>query len=118
MKNQNANMVSFDDLIFKQWADERDYGTGLMEKPKVMPEGYFPWGKNCTIEFENDYGASIVRHHGSYGSKEGFYELAVLERSGSSNKWDLTYDTPITNDVKGWLTEDDVTKLLRQIQAL
>ena len=30
----------------------------------------------------------------------------------------LTYDTPVTEDVKGYLSEDDVTKLLEQIQKL
>jgi hypothetical protein len=37
----------------------------------------------------------------------------VLDGNG-----DLTYETPVTSDVEGYLTEDDVTKLLEQIQSL
>lgn len=65
------------------------------------------------IEFENGYGASVVKGEYTYGGKDGLYELAVLNSNG-----DLTYDTPVTSDVEGYLTEDDVTKLLEQIQLL
>jgi hypothetical protein len=39
--------------------------------------------------------------------------LAVLGKDGK-----LTYETPITSDVEGYLSEDDVTRLLEQIQNL
>ena len=65
------------------------------------------------ITFENGYGASVVRHEYSYGGKDGLYELAVL-----SNEGELTYDTPITNDVLGYLTDKDVTEVLIKIQQL
>jgi hypothetical protein len=65
------------------------------------------------IQFDNGYGASVVKHDFSYGGKDGLYELAVIDTKG-----DLTYSTPVTNDVEGYLSEDDVTKLLEQIQQL
>jgi hypothetical protein len=65
------------------------------------------------ITFENGYGASVVQTFFSYGGEEGLYELAVLDSNGQ-----LTYSTPVTDDVEGRLTEDDVTKLLEQIQKL
>ena len=70
-------------------------------------------GVQCIVNFENGFGASIVKHNYSYGGKEGLYELAVLNNEG-----DLTYDTPITNDVLGYLTEQDVTEVLIKIQQL
>ncbi len=65
------------------------------------------------IHFENGYGASVVKTPMSYGGKNGLYELAVLDSNG-----DLTYETPVTSDVEGYLSEDDVTRLLEQIQNL
>ena len=65
------------------------------------------------IIFENGYGASVVRHEYSYGGKDGLYELAVL-----SNDGELTYDTPITDDVLGYLTTNEVTEILIKIQQL
>jgi hypothetical protein len=65
------------------------------------------------ISFDNGYGASIVKGPMSYGGDRGLYELAVLDSNG-----ELTYDTPVTNNVEGYLNEEDVTKLLEQIQKL
>lgn len=66
--------------------------------------------------FPNGYGASIVRHSFSYGNKDGLWEMAVLK--GNENEWKLTYDTPITSDVLGWLTEDEVNTHLLAISEL
>ena len=65
------------------------------------------------IIFDNGYGASVVKHEFSYGGKDGLYELAVLDKDGN-----LTYDTPITNDVIGYLREIDVTDVMEKIQKL
>ena len=74
-------------------------------------------GVQAIVKFENNYGASVVRHMGSYGNKDGLYELAVIEYDESGD-WDICYDTPITNDVLGYLTEDNVTTHLKQIEQL
>jgi hypothetical protein len=65
------------------------------------------------IMFENGYGASVVKGEHTYGGKDGLYELAVLDKDGK-----LCYDTPVTDDVEGYLSEDEVTKLMEQIQKL
>ena len=70
-------------------------------------------GKQARITFDNGYGASVVSHKFSYGGSEGLYELAVLGKDG-----DLTYDTPVTNDVLGYLTDKEVTEYMEDIQAL
>lgn len=62
-------------------------------------------------EFANGYGASVVSD--GYGSSQGLYELAVLDSDGR-----LTYDTPIADDVIGFLTEEDVEETLAKIEAL
>lgn len=66
--------------------------------------------------FPNGYGVSVVRHQFSYGGSEGLFEMAVL--SGDENKSNLCYDTPITNDVLGWLTFDDVVKHALEVAKL
>ena len=86
-------MKTFNDLEFKQ-----DIQRGL---------------NAARIMFDNGYGASVIIGPHTYGGEDGLYELGVL---GKDKK--LTYDTPVTEDVKGYLSEDDVTKLLEQIQKL
>ncbi len=71
--------------------------------------------------FDNNYGVSVVRFTtpfgaGSYGSEEGLYEVAILK--GVEDEWEICYDTPITEDVLGHLTEEHVTNLLSQVQSL
>ena len=65
------------------------------------------------IVFENGYGASVVKTPYTYGGDKGLYELAVLGTDGH-----LTYDTPITNDVIGYLRDIDVTDVMAKIQQL
>jgi hypothetical protein len=86
-------MINFKDLEFKELPDLA--------------------GIYCRIQFDNGYGASIVKHEYSYGGKDGLYEIAVLDSSG-----EITYDTPITNDVLGYLSEDDVERYLSNIEDL
>lgn len=70
-------------------------------------------GIYCRIQFENGFGVSVIKHKYSYGGPDGLYELAILDSDG-----EITYDTPITDDVIGYLTEDGVTALLAEIQLL
>ena len=74
-------------------------------------------GIQAIVKFENNYGASVVKHEYSYGNKQGLYELAIIKYDENGD-WDLCYDTPITDDVLGYLTEDDVTDYLIQIEQL
>ena len=72
----------------------------------------FDVGIQARIFFDNGYGASVIRSPYSYGGNQDLYELAITKDNN------LCYDTPITDDVLGYLTEDDVTKYLGQIQNL
>ncbi len=73
-------------------------------------------GSQVIHKFENGFGASVVQHEFSYGSEDGLSELAVLKFNGDD--WDLIYDTEITDDVIGYLTEEDVQELLVRIEKL
>ena len=87
-------MKEFKDLEFKDLPDDR--------------------GLQCRIQFENGFGASVIRHEHTYGGKDGLYELAVLDADG-----EIHYDNVVANgDVRGYLNEDGVTTLLAEIQNL
>jgi hypothetical protein len=62
---------------------------------------------------DNGYGASIIQTTNSYGSEQGLWELAVLDSEG-----EITCHTPITNDVLGYLSEEDVNETLEKIKNL
>jgi hypothetical protein len=65
------------------------------------------------IKFDNGYGASVVQGPHTYGGEDGLYELAVVGKDD-----EICYDTPITGDVEGYLSEAQVTDLLIKIQQL
>lgn len=63
--------------------------------------------------FDNGYGVSVVRTPFSYGGKKGLYELAVLKDG------EIHYDNPVANgDVVGYLTEDEVSEFMVDVQKL
>jgi hypothetical protein len=63
----------------------------------------FMSGKKGRIQFDNKFGASVVSHTYSYGGKQD----------------ELHYDNPVAQgDVRGYLSEEEVTDLLIEIQKL
>jgi hypothetical protein len=74
-------------------------------------------GTQAIHRFENNYGASVVRNPFSYGGASGLWELAVI-RFNEDNSFDLDYDTPITDDVIGYLTNEEVEEILQKIKQL
>ena len=68
-------------------------------------------GVQARIDFDNGYGASVIKNAFSHGGYAGFYELAVVKDG------QLHYDNPLANgDVVGWLEEEEVSGLLIEIQ--
>ncbi len=87
-------MKTFKDLVFEQ------------SEPELN-------GVKARIDFDNGYGASVIKNAYSYGGSAGFYELGVTKDN------QLHYDNPVANgDVIGWLEEEEVSKLLIDIQNL
>lgn len=64
-------------------------------------------------QMPNGYGISVIRFNGSCGGDEGLYQLGVTDESGQ-----LVYDTPITDNVIGWMTEADVLEVAEKVAAL
>lgn len=86
-----------------------------MEK-YLLEENEINNGVQKLYKFENGFGASVISHDYSYGGKQGLWELAVLEFNGED--WSLTYDTEITSDVLGHLSEEEVEGILNEIKQL
>jgi hypothetical protein len=63
--------------------------------------------------FPNGYQASVVRGPYTYGGTDGMWELAVMDHYGQ-----ILYDTPITDDVIGFLTREEVVQTLKRIEEL
>ena len=89
-------MKTFEDLEFEQ----------LNDAPYMV-------GKKSRMHFDNGFGVSVVSHTHSYGGRDGLYEVAVLDKDGV-----LTYETPVTSDVIGYLSEEDVTDVMKKVQEL
>ena len=89
-------MKTFEDLEFEQ----------LNDAPYMV-------GKKSRMHFDNGFGVSVVSHTHSYGGRSGLYEVVVLDKDGL-----LTYENRVTSDVIGYLTEEDVTDVMKQVQNL
>lgn len=74
-------------------------------------------GVQKLFKFDNMYGASVIKHKYSYGGDKGLWELAVIKYQ-DDDKWHIDYDTKITDDVIGYLTDEDVCFCLEQIKHL
>lgn len=87
----------------------------MIEIPHPAGKG----GVQKLFRFPNGYGASVVQSPYSYGGDSGLWELAVIRYvEEDTDAFLLAYDTPITNDVIGYLDEQEVDALLEQIAAL
>lgn len=88
-------------------------------KPHSLGEG-----QHGLIFFSNGYGVSVVRYktpysiggYSSYTSNDSEWEVAVIV--GDEKDWELCYNTDITNDVIGHLTEGEVDWVMLQVQQL
>ena len=81
----------------------------IVFKPNPMGEDF---GIVSRTEFDNGYEVSVVKSQYTYGGDKGLYELAVFKDG------EITYDTPITDDVIGYLRPEDVTDVMAKIQEL
>lgn len=137
MKNLNLNYEGFEKYLVER--EDNPTRIGLRKLP----------GVRYVFRFENNYGASVVKHLGSYGYDQDLWELAVIrfgkydelcveyfenhdcdeeleelldamesDEDDEDDVYDLTYDTPITDDIEGHLTDEDVRNLLARIKEL
>jgi hypothetical protein len=69
-------------------------------------------GLQAVMNFDNNYGVSVVKFNGSYGFHQDLWEVAILYTDA------ITYNTDITDDVLGHQTDEDVTEVMKKVQKL
>ena len=75
-------------------------------------------GENAHHIFPNHYGVSVVRGLYTYGGRQGLYELAIIIMTPEMKYSEICYNTPITNDVIGYLTPEQVTEIMKKVSEL
>ena len=90
-------MKMFDDLVF----EERD---------DMLP------GTRSTFFFDNGYGVSVITGPMFHTDVDHPYELAVLKGFVENSR--LCYDTPVTDDVIGHLSESEISATMELVQKL
>jgi len=93
-------MKTFKDLKFKPYSSSKS----------VL--GSYEGAKQAIETFENGYGVSVVFGSCFYSNGIDNYEVAVLF-NGS-----IAYDTGMTDDVMGYLTEDEVSEMMLKVEKL
>lgn len=100
---------------------DSDFLSGKVEV-EVKP---FLDGTHVLIRLPNGFGASVLRHMGSYGGPSGLWEMAVIKwegRSGVDKPWDfvgMAMNIPdFEHDVQGWMTETDVDLALNMVSQI
>ena len=68
--------------------------------------------KKAFCKFDNGYGVSVVFGDMFYSNGIDTYELAIFKGD------EICYDTDITDDVMGYLTNLEVTEIMKKVQEL
>jgi len=68
-------------------------------------------GVSATVTY-GDYELSVVKHSSSYGGTGGLYEIAVFKGNDMVEMPGITEEG---DTVKGWLTEDAVTGIMKKM---
>lgn len=92
----------------KEFEDYKELVSHRIEEANVFCLEREHW----EFEFFNGLGASVIRGATTYGGSEGLFELAVMEDER------VCYDTPIADDVIGYLPVIGVISILDKIRDL
>ena len=72
----------------------------------------FAGSKHAVMEFENGYGVSVIFGEQFYSNGIDTYEVGILKDGY------LCYATHLTDDVVAYISEDEVTEIMRKVQEL
>lgn len=114
-----------------RFSDLKFFARNDLQHKKSFVNLSNPYGIQTRLFFDNGYGVSIVRFCsvtsgvtncksscalGSHGHYNGLFELAVL--TGNKDNWNLTYKTPVTNNVCGYCDEGEIEEIIGKVRRL
>ena len=99
------SIKTFKDLEFEM------HPISLNAKPQGT-KSFSSNSKHAVMEFENGYGVSVIFGEQFYSNGIDTYEVAVLKDGF------ICYKTYITDNVVAYITEDEVTEIMRKVQEL
>ena len=70
-------------------------------------------GMQVVFQFDNGYGLSVVSHSFSYGHEDELFEIGIL-KFHPDGTYELTYETPITGDILGHQSKEDLINVIEQ----
>lgn len=73
-------------------------------------------GSQAILFFKNGYGVSVLFGTDFRSNGKNTYEVAIIK--GNEKDFNLVYDTPIANDVISFITEEQVTRVMKLVQKL
>lgn len=79
---------------------------------KFKEHPYALGGTIAKHTFENGFGISVVTGDMFYTRSDSPYEIAITDKNG------ITYNTHITDDVIGYLSESGANKIIADVEAL
>lgn len=119
MRRRSKKLPSFEDLEFEPHALAKEamrFGAGTFLAKNDAMDGFLNH-KRAVMYFDNLYGVSVISEldfgYPSGRTFEGLWEIGIMEKYRG-----LTYDTPLTDDVIRMVTPDEVTEVMRRVQAL
>ena len=92
---------------FKEFVDSRIEVEDMLDPTRK--------GVKYRVYFPNGYGASIIKTSGSYGYEKDLWELALFSNRDGIGKWNIEYAELVGDDVLGYLTDEQVNKVLKYI---
>lgn len=99
-------------FIFRAGSKFHEY---LVDEGSTFPI----YGYQYIYSFPNGYGASVIKTDFSYGGTKDLWEIAIIKfKTTEPLEYDICYDTPITDDVIGHLTDDEAGAIMEEIYNL
>ena len=103
---------TFDDLVFEGWLERRADTFSVREM--LAYADLYSDAKQAVMAFENGYQISVLCGEMFYSNGKDTYEVATFKGDK------LVYPANIfpDDDVLGYLTKDEVTAVMREVQDL